>query len=415
MYHTGKRTRDWRKLKIVHEQEFVVGGWTESRTTGRPFGALLRRLLRRRRAEVRRPHGQRLQPARARARDPSAEAAGNAAPPFTTRPRTNERPHWTKPSLVAQLKFTEWTDDGLLRHPIYLGMRDDVKPETVRRETEESGESEESTESEESDESERESGESRVEESASESRRAWARDRVRRKVRADRVAVGRRSSSRHRSARRDRARAGLGHAAAARGQTLEVTNLRKVFWPKLKITKGDLMRYYVRVAPFILPVVEDRPLIMKRFPNGVDGEPFYQHSAPDRCRPASRSRKFPATDVPSRLDRRRPHHAAVHDAARGDLAGSVVLARAVAALCRPVRDRSRSDARRDVRGGARRRALGARRAREAEGDRLPEDVRRQRPAHLHPAARQARRTRPARSSARSSRPSSPRSIRRSRP
>ena len=41
LYHTGKRTRDWRKLKIVHEQEFVVGGWTDSRTTGRPFGALL--------------------------------------------------------------------------------------------------------------------------------------------------------------------------------------------------------------------------------------------------------------------------------------------------------------------------------------------------------------------------------------
>ncbi len=41
VYHTGKRTRDWRKLKIVHEQEFVVGGWTDSRTSGRPFGALL--------------------------------------------------------------------------------------------------------------------------------------------------------------------------------------------------------------------------------------------------------------------------------------------------------------------------------------------------------------------------------------
>lgn len=56
------------------------------------------------------------------------------APPFKSRPRTNERPHWAKPSLVAQLKFTEWTDEGFLRHPIYLGMRDDVKAQTVRRE-----------------------------------------------------------------------------------------------------------------------------------------------------------------------------------------------------------------------------------------------------------------------------------------
>jgi bifunctional non-homologous end joining protein LigD len=64
-------------------------------------------------------------------------------------------------------------------------------------------------------------------------------------------------------------------------QELRVGNLHKVFWPKLKLTKGDLMRYYVEVAPYILPVVADRPLVMKRFPNGIDGPPFYQHRALD--------------------------------------------------------------------------------------------------------------------------------------
>jgi bifunctional non-homologous end joining protein LigD len=54
-----------------------------------------------------------------------------------------------------------------------------------------------------------------------------------------------------------------------------------VFWPKRKLTKGDLFRYYARVAPFILPAVADRPLVMKRFPNGVAGPPFYQHRAPE--------------------------------------------------------------------------------------------------------------------------------------
>ncbi len=66
------------------------------------------------------------------------------------------------------------------------------------------------------------------------------------------------------------------------GERLEVSNLRKLFWPKLKLTKGDLLRHYVRVAPFILPVLEDRPLVMKRYPNGVAGAPFYQHRAPDK-------------------------------------------------------------------------------------------------------------------------------------
>src|SRR4029078_6399462 len=76
--------------------------------------------------------------------------------------------------------------------------------------------------------------------------------------------------------------AGSGVLHLPDGLTLDVSNLRKVFWPKLKITKGDLMRYYVRVAPFILPVVKDRPLIMKRFPNGVDGQAFYQQRAPEK-------------------------------------------------------------------------------------------------------------------------------------
>jgi bifunctional non-homologous end joining protein LigD len=63
------------------------------------------------------------------------------------------------------------------------------------------------------------------------------------------------------------------------GQTIAVTNLHKPFWPSLKLTKGDLFRYYVQVAPALLPAIADRTLVMKRYPNGVDAEPFYQHSA----------------------------------------------------------------------------------------------------------------------------------------
>src|SRR4029079_8322387 len=65
------------------------------------------------------------------------------------------------------------------------------------------------------------------------------------------------------------------------GDRLSVTNLAKPFWPKLKLTKGDLLRYYTRVAPFALPAVADRPMVMKRFPNGIGGAPFYQHRALD--------------------------------------------------------------------------------------------------------------------------------------
>jgi bifunctional non-homologous end joining protein LigD len=85
------------------------------------------------------------------------------------------------------------------------------------------------------------------------------------------------------------------------GQVLAVTNLRKIFWPTSKLTKGDLMRYYVRVAPFILPVVNDRPLIMKRLPNGIEGPSFYQHRAPDHAPAGVRLVSIEGDDVPSRI------------------------------------------------------------------------------------------------------------------
>ena len=65
------------------------------------------------------------------------------------------------------------------------------------------------------------------------------------------------------------------------GRELTVTNLKKVFFPHRKLTKGDLMRYYVSVAPFVLPVMKDRPLVLKRFPNGVNSESFFQQNAGD--------------------------------------------------------------------------------------------------------------------------------------
>jgi bifunctional non-homologous end joining protein LigD len=63
--------------------------------------------------------------------------------------------------------------------------------------------------------------------------------------------------------------------------TLELSNLGKTFFPADGLTKGDLLRYYAAVAPCILPVVADRPLVLRRFPNGIEGKAFYQHRADD--------------------------------------------------------------------------------------------------------------------------------------
>jgi bifunctional non-homologous end joining protein LigD len=132
-YRSGQRSPDWRKLKLLHEQEFIVGGWTEPRGSRLRFGALL--------LGVR--DGASLEYVGHAGAGFSNEELGRVwaklarletrTCPFHFRPKTNERPHWVEPRLVVQVKFTEWTADGNLRHPTYLGLRDDVRPEDVRR------------------------------------------------------------------------------------------------------------------------------------------------------------------------------------------------------------------------------------------------------------------------------------------
>jgi len=78
------------------------------------------------------------------------------------------------------------------------------------------------------------------------------------------------------------------------GDTLRVTNLAKVLWPGLGITKGELLRYYAAVSPLILPAVDDRPLVMKRFPNGIDRPAFYQQRHPDPAPRGVRREVLPA-------------------------------------------------------------------------------------------------------------------------
>jgi hypothetical protein len=87
------------------------------------------------------------------------------------------------------------------------------------------------------------------------------------------------------------------------GDRLRVTNLAKVFWPELGITKGELLRYYVQVSPYLLPAVDDRPLVMKRFPNGVSKQAFYQQRHPEQTPPGVR-REVPSRAQSSRLTRR---------------------------------------------------------------------------------------------------------------
>ena len=273
-YQSGRRSPSWRKLKLHHEQEFVVGGWTEPRNTRQHFGALL--------LGVYEPHTQgsgiRGQGAGSKLiyvghtgtgfderelqrLSKLLKARAIARSPFANPIKSNETAHWVTPDLVAQVRFTEWTDDEKLRHPVYLGLRDDKDARSVVREGPASlkpGDPAPAAPKREN------------------TGPAAPKPEGRRRVGSLRNALSSMQpvvDQLHalEDARRD------GAIALPDGSRMSVTNPAKLFWPKLKLTKGDLLRYYATVAPFILPVVADRPLVMKRFPNGVDDPvAFYQ-------------------------------------------------------------------------------------------------------------------------------------------
>jgi bifunctional non-homologous end joining protein LigD len=181
--------------------------------------------------------------------------------PFRVRPRTNERPHWiaVDPPIVVAVRFTELTDDQKLRAPVYLGQRDDVpvppRRPLPRRPTAETPAPPEVD------------GRHRATRGAAsppgppaglfdDLRRLWQRL-------AEIEDAG-----------------GGGVVALDSGHRLDVSHLAKVWWPGLGITKGDAMRYHVAMSPYLLPAVADRPLIMKRYPDGVQAKAFYQQRAP---------------------------------------------------------------------------------------------------------------------------------------
>ncbi|HSD79962.1 MAG TPA: DNA ligase D [Solirubrobacteraceae bacterium] len=219
-YEPGRRSPCWIKVKNVHRQEVVIGGWLpgEGRRRDR-IGALL--------VGVRDGEDGALRYAgrvgtgfteaeldRLRAllapleqdRSPFAEAAAPA-------PKPPRGAVWVAPRLVAEVEFRDWTQGGQLRAPSYKGMRDDKPAELVVRE-------------------------------------------------------------------------GRDHAMVeVDGTDVRLANPDKVLYPATGFRKRDVVDYYARIAPVLLPHLEGRPLTLKRYPDGVDGPFFYEKQAPSH-RPA---------------------------------------------------------------------------------------------------------------------------------
>ncbi|MGD1098036.1 MAG: DNA ligase D, partial [Bryobacteraceae bacterium] len=212
--YESRRTSDWVKWKVVTSQEFVLCGFTKGERD--LFGALVLGTY---------DHGKLVW-------------AGNVGTGFDRKmieaihakllPLViDERPvepdknlprqvTWVRPELVCEVKFANWTDDGKLRAPVFMGLRPDIDPEECVRSG--SGDAPART--------------TLLDPEASEA------------------------------------------TLTIDGHRLKFTNLNKVFYPKEGYRKRDLLNYYDAVAPLLVPHLKDRPLSLKRYPNGID-EPFF--------------------------------------------------------------------------------------------------------------------------------------------
>jgi bifunctional non-homologous end joining protein LigD len=241
--YTGKRSADWIKIKGQRRQEFVIGGFTDPRGGGRHFGALhvgvyedgkLRHVTR-----VGSGFDDAMQDQLWRQLQPLSRKES----PFVESGPHGRVDHWVEPRLVCEVRFTEWTADGGLRHPIFMGMRTDRKPEEIRRE----GESADS--------------DAGLESGADAPSADLEND--------DPGASGSSAPRRAADTQTD-----------AEQRVVRLSNLKKVFWPDEGYTKGDLIAYYDTVAPLMLPYLKERPAVLTRYPDGIKGKSFFQKDAP---------------------------------------------------------------------------------------------------------------------------------------
>jgi bifunctional non-homologous end joining protein LigD len=236
------RSAAWVKIKAFKTMDCVVGGWTEGQGgRAQGLGALLIGIYKEGRLTSVGHVGSGFDERTLKGLLSTLKQREVAKSPFAAEVRANTKPHWCAPELVCEVRYVEMTRDGTLRAPSYRGLRADVDPL----------------------------------ECTGEERRESTKNALK--------AAARASSE---SADGD---GEIGKSKGARvpalltidGHNIRLTNLEKVIFPEDGYTKADLIRYYTEVSPFLIPVIHDRPLTMKLFPDGIAAMHFYQKDKPE--------------------------------------------------------------------------------------------------------------------------------------
>jgi bifunctional non-homologous end joining protein LigD len=246
-YRENVRGQDWLKIKTHLRQEVVIGGYTEPRGSRKYLGSLLAGVY---------DHGDFVYVGHSGGGIPDDQRKKLQAKlaklerqssPFKTEPKPNAPVHWVRPEVVCEMSFAEWTEDNFMRHPQFEGLRPDKAAKDVHREKSKMGPP-----------------------GTVPSRRVTP-PLVEPESRAFETTGSKVGSPRANALREGTVPGGL---------PFEPTHLDKIFFPKTKYTKGDLLKYYESVAEYILPYLKNRPISLNRMPNGIRGESFFQKNNP---------------------------------------------------------------------------------------------------------------------------------------
>lgn len=215
-YLPGKRTDTWLKVKSSMMQEAIICGYTLPQKSRKYFGSLILGLYDNGKLRYIGNCGTGFNEVSLKELYTKFEDLTIPASPFEKAPRLlgpKGKPVWLKPELVCNVKFLEWSQDEIMRTPVFMGLRVDKEAREV------------------------------VNESKQEE-------------------VERNSS--------------LEQTMVIGGKNVKCTNLTKVYWPDEGYTKGDLISYYLSISKYILPYLKNRPQSLNRHPNGIKAKGFYQ-------------------------------------------------------------------------------------------------------------------------------------------
>lgn len=235
IYCESSRSSDWLKIKFTNTEEAIICGFTEPKGSRQGFGALILGKYIDGKLIYSGHTGTGFNNELLHQIHERLKKLVVKSSPFKTVPKTNMPVTWTKPELVCEIKFSEITKDGMFRHPVFVAIREDKEAKEIS---------------------------SAVKKPAHKNSKS-------------KTMTTKKSTEKTEDASEKDSEITLNR------HKIKLTNQDKIYFPKDKISKGDVVDYYQSVAEYILPHLKNRPLSLNRFPSGIDHSGFYQKDAGD--------------------------------------------------------------------------------------------------------------------------------------